>query len=148
MQLLHMATTWTTMPLATCVVRIPLSSLINLSYLNLAVFWASISSIIRCKYLHTIYAKSLLVNEIEIVNNLKLDLIPKSRLLAKKKKRLEDEWVFQTALKRELINISWSVIFVAIVIAVLCLGGYVFAPKGDNQTYIIKPWGHKQADLV
>ena len=23
----------------------------------------------------------------------------------------------------------------AIVIAVLCVGGYVFAPKGDNQTY-------------
>lgn len=29
----------------------------------------------------------------------------------------------------------WSVIFVAIVIAILCLAGYVFAPKGDNQTY-------------
>jgi len=30
---------------------------------------------------------------------------------------------------------SWSVIFVAIVIAVLCVAGYVFAPKGDNQTF-------------
>jgi hypothetical protein len=29
----------------------------------------------------------------------------------------------------------WSVVFVAIVIAILCLAGYVFAPKGDNQTY-------------
>jgi hypothetical protein len=25
---------------------------------------------------------------------------------------------------------------VAIVIAVLCVAGYVFAPKGDNQTYV------------
>jgi hypothetical protein len=30
---------------------------------------------------------------------------------------------------------SWSVVFVAIVIGVLCVAGYVFAPKGDNQTY-------------
>ena len=30
----------------------------------------------------------------------------------------------------------WSVVFVAIVIAILCLAGYVFAPKGDNQTYV------------
>lgn len=29
---------------------------------------------------------------------------------------------------------SWSVVFVAIVIAVLCVAGYLFAPKGDNQT--------------
>jgi len=35
---------------------------------------------------------------------------------------------------------SWSVIFAAIVIGVLCVAGYVFAPKGDNQTYSIFIW--------
>jgi hypothetical protein len=36
----------------------------------------------------------------------------------------------------------WSVVFVAIVIAILCLAGYFFAPKGDNQTYSTHtvPW--------
>jgi hypothetical protein len=31
----------------------------------------------------------------------------------------------------------WIIIFVAIVIGALCIGGYVFAPKGDNQTYFV-----------
>ena len=33
--------------------------------------------------------------------------------------------------------VRWSVVIVAIVIAVLCIAGYVFAPKGDNQTYLV-----------
>ena len=40
---------------------------------------------------------------------------------------------------------SWSVVFVAIIIGVLCVAGYVFAPKGDNQTYINF---HKEKELT
>ena len=35
---------------------------------------------------------------------------------------------------------SWTVVFVAVVIAALSVGGFVFAPKGDNQTYPRPSW--------
>jgi hypothetical protein len=54
------------------------------------------------------------------------------------KRHHHDEWVPRPCAHLFITDtniVSWSVVFVAIVIAILCLAGYVFAPKGDNQTY-------------
>ena len=47
----------------------------------------------------------------------------------------KDEWVY--CLTGDTPNrFRWTVVFVAIVIAILSVAGYIFAPKGDNQTYL------------